>query len=142
MFQLLIHHWQESQEETTMNKPLIATLLLGALLAIAGIVNANNNRGEAMESMMKSDTLVMGMGSEKGMSMGTMHQTMMPLMNNGTYKDLEELRKTTGMNMMPWIDSEKDFEEMKEHHAKMQEMHKENGMGMMKQGMMGKGCHG
>ncbi len=77
-----------------------------------------------------------GMGHMGGMhqGMGAMHAQMDEIFE-GTYADLVEKRKDTGVNLAPMIQSAEDFEVMKAHHALMEKRHKENeengGMGCM-----------
>ena len=76
-----------------------------------------------------------GMGR---MGMGTYHDKMEKVLEEGTYEDLVSLRKDTGMPMMPWVTDEATFKLMQQHHAIMEKYRTAGGMGY---GGMRMGCH-
>lgn len=57
------------------------------------------------------------------------HETMEEIMENGTFEDLEAYRQDTGLKIMPWVDSEEDFEKAQGLHEQMEGFHEENGYG-------------
>ena len=107
-----------------MEKTTFIAVAIISLLLLAGIVAAHGGMGriygtnEKLEKTLESDK----------------------------YSDLEEFRKETGFNVMPWVGSEEEFEEMREMHESMEEFHSKyrHGMGMRGFGLsygLGRGCH-
>jgi len=58
-----------------------------------------------------------------GGNMGSHHDTMEQLMEEGSYQDLSLYREQIGGNFMPFVTNEDTFLEMKEHHEFMEQFH-------------------
>lgn len=66
-----------------------------------------------------------GAMSTQGSFMMHSQNNMEQLIEEGTYQDLVEYREQTGFTMMPWVDSQEEFEAMQEHHEEMEKWHEE-----------------
>jgi len=82
---------------------------------------------------MKKTIIVIGLALVAVVSLvaayGPWHEDMESVMEDGSYQDLVDYRESTGYNVMPWVDSQDDFESMQEMHEQMEEFH-EQGYGM------------
>lgn len=58
---------------------------------------------------------------------GTFHEDVESILDNGTYEDLINLREEIGFNVMRKVQSQEDFNEMKERHEYMEEQGLEPG---------------
>ena len=66
--------------------------------------------------------LYQGVGTQKyGMMNTKHHEDMESILETGTYQDLLDYREETGYPVMRIIQTEDDFELMKEHHTWMEE---------------------
>ena len=138
--------------------PKLAWIVGLALVAAVAVVaaQAGQKSGEAampmagemgMGGMMQMHQQMHGSDGSTGGHMGgmdAMHQGMgamharMTEIFEGTYDDLVQKRKDTGLALVPMIQTAEDFEVMKKHHARMDTWQKENGgMGCPMVGMMG-----
>lgn len=48
---------------------------------------------------------------------GTHFEDVQKIMTTGSFADLQALRQTTGLNMMPWVENESDFVIAQQTHA-------------------------
>jgi hypothetical protein len=90
-------------------------------------------------------------GLGRGQTNGTVDQetrqahqeTMEQIMEEGSYADLLAQREADGIDYMPMVDSEEDFEAMQAHHKLMEEYREANGIeqgqGLEKGMMRGRG---
>lgn len=106
-----------------MKKTTIALLIIGILSV--GFVAAHGMMGG---SIWKGERGMMGgEGWNTQQGMWTHHEGMEKIMEEGSYKDLENYRKETGFKVMPWVENEKDFELAKQMHERMEKWYEENG---------------
>jgi len=118
-------------------KKLIAILAILGILTVGlvaahgfgnGMATQGTNRAMARTSMAEE------------YEPGFFHEQMEEVMEQGTFNDLQELRQEAGFNIMPWVDSEDDFELAKQMHERMEQWREENGYeDMPMKGMMGRG---
>ncbi len=50
------------------------------------------------------------------------HDEILPIVEDGSYADLEELREELGVSVVPWVQSEEDFAVWQERHAEKSEL--------------------
>ena len=102
-----------------MDKKVFAVgIVLASLIAVIGIASAqgfgwSNGAGQR------------GMGHHEMM---LHHAEFEEILEHGNYADLVSLREEYGFQIMPWIESEADFQKAKEIHEKMEQYAKENGL--------------
>ncbi len=57
------------------------------------------------------------------------HEDIENIIENGTYKDLENYRNQLNRNIIPWVTDEETFQQLKERHEQMEE-YREEGRGI------------
>ncbi|MBI1936191.1 hypothetical protein HYS31_07160 [Candidatus Woesearchaeota archaeon] len=122
-----------------MEKKNIAMVVaaLAILLVFAGVAAAQGIWKVKQENLQANGIIGMGgMGMmHGGMTGGSMmqgmmqhHEEMEKVMEEGAYSDLAALREKYGINFMPWVENEEDFQLAKQMHEKMDKYHEKNGM--------------
>lgn len=80
--------------------------------------------------------------TQSGYERGTFHEQVEEVIEEGTYEDLIVLREELGFDVMRRVQSQEDFDEMKERHEYMQSQGYEPGyMRKGSQRGFGGGCH-
>ena len=90
------------------NKMIIAFI---ALVAIVGGVFAyqNNDMNNNINSM-----------NQLSHQKGEFHDNMESILENGTYNDLVKFREKIGFDIMPFVNSQSDFDSQKDRHEEME----------------------
>ncbi len=113
-----------------MNKKSVFVVgLIDGLIALAALVNAHGFGNKAYEQ----GSNMYGMGG-----MHAYHEEMEGIMEEGSYDALVSLRDELGVDVMPWINTQEEFEEMQERHEEMERFHEGSGRG---HDMKGMSCH-
>jgi len=118
-----------------MNKSIILGVfaILG-LIAVVGFVDAHGGYGNLYRGVQSTEEF------------NEHHERMEEILEEGTYQDLVDYREETGMPIMPWVTNEETFQEAKERHEAMEEIHEKYGYGMNRRGFgqrgygFGAGC--
>ncbi|MEK6808446.1 MAG: hypothetical protein AABY14_02055 [Nanoarchaeota archaeon] len=62
---------------------------------------------------------------------GFAHEQMEKMMEQGTYKDLVDIRDKSGIRVMPWVENEEDFKLAQKMHERMEKYNEESDFRMM-----------
>jgi len=105
----------------------------------------NDGRPDSWAGMGMMARMMHGFGNQTAESMKIHHESMEKIIETGTYADLEQYREESGINLMPMVQNQDDFEVHQKMHQQMEQWHEENISNNInsdpksRRGMMGKG---